>query len=128
MLVSQLAGVSGYRVGGTITVSTRTDFVGGQIVQVPVLLFSNIQVPRAPGPFLYLTRRAGVPRNLQNDDLRIPINAVADGSFTVEGSFEQDFTADVDLNEFANGSWIVWCDPFGILLGGGSISVGAQSF
>ena len=109
--------------------SSRTDFVNGQIVQIPVLSFQNIEVPSAPGPFLYLTTRSGVPNNLRSDDLRIPISSVNDGSFTVEGSFQQDFVATdnsgqtIDLTAYANGSWIVWCDPFGILLGGGTITM-----
>lgn len=121
-LFSQLTG-RGYRVGGSITVEYRTDFVDGMVVHIPVLRFQDILAPTAPGPFLYLTRRPNNPRSLAQEDIRVPIQGAVDGSFTVEGSFTQDFTFDVDLAEFTNGSWIVWCDPFRVHLGGGTISV-----
>jgi hypothetical protein len=63
---------------------------------------------------------------LTNDDIFIPIDSVGGGSFSVQGKFEQvlDEIANVyDLSDYQNGSWVVWCRPFSVWLGGGAIEI-----
>ena len=127
ILVSELEG-SSYSVGGTITIQYRMDVdsSSGNVVQVPFMVFENIQAPSAPGPFLWMTRRANERHgSILPEDIYIPIEGASDGtSFTLEGDFAQDFPEpNVDLSEFANGSFIVWCEPFSVWLGGGPIVV-----
>ena len=128
-LTSNLQGTSSYPISGTISLEFRSDFVNGEIQSVPTLRFDNIMPPSAPGPVLYLS-----PRSLEEsrgsspttNDLLIPIDEAGDGSFTVSGTFFQDLDEvgdDVSISDFENGSWIVWCDPFSVYLGGGQIRV-----
>ena len=129
LLTSELQGGS-YSISGTVSVEYRTDFVDGDFKSVPTLKFDNIAPPSAPGPFLYLTRRSLEESRgtgpIENEDLYIPIDEASDGSFTVRGTFFQDLDELMDvetIDEFRNGSWIVWCGPFSVYLGGGQINV-----
>lgn len=81
----------------------------------------------APGPYLYLSKRPFSETeggDLVDTDIAIDIDGVANGSFTVDGRFEQilDEIENVrDLREYDGGSFIIWCRPFGVWLGGGPI-------
>jgi hypothetical protein len=126
ILISSLEGE--YDISGTITINYITNFVGGQVVNVPRMQFDIPQAAGAPGPFLYLSKRPySETKNgrLTSSDIYIPIDEIGDGSFTVEGRYDQvlDEVDDVqDLQDYTNGSWIVWCEPFSVWLGGGPIA------
>jgi len=106
-----------YNVDGTITMDYVMRFQNSEIVTVPRLRFNIPEVIRAPGPFLYLskrpfseTSRRGSELN-EEDDIAILIDEVSGGGFTVEGMFDQildEIDNIQDLNEYINGSWIVW--------------------
>jgi hypothetical protein len=124
------ASLSGeYRIGGTLTIDYRNDLINGQIQSVPILKFDIPRLASAPGPYLYLskrpyseTRRGG----LSSDDIFIPIDSGEGGSFSVQGTFEQvlDEIGNVyDLSDYQNGSWVVWCRPFRVWIGGGRIEI-----
>ena len=91
--------------------------------------FNIPEVPRAPGPFLYLSKRpyseTFESRRLDgSQDIFIPLDEGEDGSFTLQGRFEQELDeigSAEDLNDYVNGSWIIWCRPFNVWLGGGEI-------
>lgn len=88
----------------------------------------DIPEASAPDPYLYLSKRPYSETkegSLTSADIYIPIDEIGDGSFTAEGRYEQalDEISNVqDLNDYTNGSWIIWCRPFGVWLGGGPIS------
>ena len=117
-----------YNIAGSITVDYRNDLVNGQIETIPILKFDLAGVPRVPLPFLYLSKRPYSETrggDLDPDDIFIPIDGAEQGSCTLLGAFEQSFdeidTGTMDLSEYVNGSWIVWCEPFRVYLGGGPI-------
>jgi len=123
------ASLSGsYRIGGTITIDYNQQFQNGAVVSVPVLQFDIPRLSSAPGPHLYLSKRPYSQTrrgNLSSDDIYIPMDEVAGGEFAVSGRFDQflDEIGNVeDLNDYVNGSWIVWCRPFGVWIGGGPIT------
>jgi len=117
-----------YRIGGTITIDYVQGFTNGAIVTLPVLQFDIPSLSSAPGPHLYLSKRPFSQTrrgSLSSDDVYIPMDEVSGGEFAVSGRFDQ-FLDELDsvenLNDYTNGSWIVWCRPFGVWIGGGSIS------
>ena len=123
ILFSQLGG-GGYNVGGTITLQYRTDIDNnGNVINVPFLLFENINPVSAPGPFLWMTRRANTRHSqILDNDIYIAIDGTQDGSFTKGGTYALDFPEpNVDFSEFVGGSYIVWCEPFSVWIGGGEI-------
>jgi len=123
VLFSELSG-GGYGVAGTITLQYRTDLDdNGNVVNVPFLLFENINAPSAPGPFLWMTRRANDRhRQILDEDVYIAFEDRPDGSFTKGGTYAVDFPQpEVDFSEFVGGSFIVWCEPFSVWIGGGDI-------
>ena len=93
-----------------------------ELENVPYLFFENIEAPSAPGPVLWMTRRANERHTtILEEDIYIKV-ADSDGSFTVEGTYTIDFPSPgIDFKEFVNGSFIVWCEPYSVWLGGGSI-------
>lgn len=97
-------------------------------MDVARLRFDIPNLSNAPGPYLYLSKRPfSETRNggLSDEDIFVPIDSGSEGQFNVKGRFDQflDEIASVqDLQEYANGSWIVWCRPFGVWIGGGDIS------
>ena len=124
------ASLSGeYRIGGTLTIDYRNDLVNGQIQSVPILEFNIPRLASAPGPYLYLSKRPYSQTRqgrLTNDEIFIPIDSVGGGSFSVQGNFEQvlDEIGNVyDLRDYQNGSWVVWCRPFSVWIGGGPIEI-----
>jgi hypothetical protein len=124
-LTSSLSGE--YRIGGTLTINYRNNLVNGQIRAVPILRFDIPNLASAPGPFLYLSKRPYSETRrgrLTSDEIFIPIDSVDEGSFSVQGTFEQvlDEIGNVqDLSDYQNGSWVVWCRPFSVWIGGGAI-------
>jgi len=117
-----------YNIDGTITVDYVSDFVNGNVVTRARMRFDIPEAARAPGPFLYLSKRPysqSRGRRLDSSDIPIPMDQTGGGSFTIEGVYDQilDEIGNVqNLSEYTNGSWIVWCEPFSIWLGGGPIS------
>ena len=126
VLVGDIDGSGSYNIGGSITIDTVMDLKGGEIVDVARLRF-DVQPVSAPGPYLYLSKRPFSETrdaNLNEEDVWIPIEGVENGSFTKGGMFEQilDEIGNVqDLKEYEGGSFIIWCRPFGVWLGGGTI-------
>ena len=125
VLVSTLEG-DDYDIGGTITIDYVTTLEGGEAVDLARLRF-DVAAVSAPGPYLYLSKRPFLETeggNLVDTDIAIDIDGVLNGAFTMEGRFEQilDEIENVrDLREYDGGSFIIWCRPFGIWLGGGPI-------
>jgi len=125
VLVSSLQGDS-YGIEGTITIDYVMDLEGGEIVDKARLRF-DVAAVSAPGPFLYLSKRSFSETKggrLDDFDIGIDIEGVDNGSFTMDGRFEQilDEIEDVqELSEYEGGSFIIWCRPFGVYLGGGPI-------
>jgi hypothetical protein len=124
------ASLSGeYQIGGTLTIDYRNDLVNGQVQSVPILEFDIPRLASAPGPFLYLSKRPYSETRrgrLTNDEIFIPIDSADGGSFSVQGNFEQvlDEIGNVqDLSDYQNGSWVVWCRPFSVWIGGGPIEI-----
>lgn len=124
-LVGNLEGDS-YNIAGTITIDSVAGIEGGQAVSIARLQF-DVNAVSAPGPYLYLSKRPFSETRdgrLVAEDIEIEIDGVENGSFTKGGVFEQVFDEidDVqDLREYEGGSFIVWCRPFGVWLGGGPI-------
>jgi hypothetical protein len=118
-----------YQIGGTLTIDYRNDLVNGQVQSVPILEFDIPRLASAPGPFLYLSKRPYSETRrgrLTNDEIFIPIDSADGGSFSVQGNFEQvlDEIGNVqDLSDYQNGSWVVWCRPFSVWIGGGPIEI-----
>jgi hypothetical protein len=126
ILRSELSG--SYNIDGTITIDYVQAFQNGQVVDLPRLQFEIPDLADAPGPYLYLSKRAYSETrdgDLEDQDVFIPIDSGSDGQFNVKGQFEQ-FLDEIEnvqeLEDYANGSWIVWCRPFGVWIGGGEIS------
>lgn len=125
VLVSTLEG-DDYDIDGTITIDYVTALEGGEAVNLARLRF-DVAAVSAPGPYLYLSKRPFSETeggDLVDTDIAIDIDGVANGSFTVDGRFEQilDEIENVrDLREYDGGSFIIWCRPFGVWLGGGPI-------
>jgi len=117
-LVAQMSGAGSHTVGGTITVDNRVNIVDGVLIETSFLVFQDIRVPSAPGPFLYLSNDG----SWESDDMFIPIEGTTDSAFTQRGDFTQDLDRTINLSNFIEGSLIVWCRPFGILLGSGKIT------
>lgn len=121
-LVAQMSGKSSYTVGGTITVDNRINIVDGVFIETSFLVFKNIRVPSAPGPYLYLSNDGSWDGN----DMFIPIEGTGSGktrgSFTQRGDFTQDLDMTINLQAFTEGSLIVWCRPFSIELGSGEFT------
>jgi len=127
VLESSLSG--DYGTQGTIRIEYSNEFVDGEIKPVPLLKFDLPNAVSAPGPFLYLSKRPlseSRGSDIASDDIFIPLDesASSGSSFNVKGKFEQvlDEVAVADIGDYANGSWVVWCRPFGVYIGGGSIS------
>jgi len=126
ILFSEITG--DYNIGGTITIDYISNFVDGIVVSQARMRFNLPKVASAPGPFLYLSKRPYSEtrgKKLDRSDIPIPIDESQGGSFTVEGNYDQalDEISNIqNLSEYANGSWIVWCEPFGVWIGGGPIS------
>jgi len=125
VLVSTLEG-GDYDIDGTITIDYVTALEGGEAVNLARLRF-DVAAVSAPGPYLYLSKRPFSETeggDLVDTDIAIDIDGVANGAFTVDGRFEQilDEIENVrDLREYDGGSFIIWCRPFGVWLGGGPI-------
>jgi len=126
ILFSEITG--DYNIGGTITIDYISNFVDGNVVSQARMRFNLPKAASAPGPFLYLSKRPYSEtrgKKLDRSDIPIPIDESQGGSFTVEGNYDQalDEISNIqNLSEYANGSWIVWCEPFGVWIGGGPIS------
>lgn len=127
ILTSELSG--SYDIGGTITIDYVQGFENGQVVDLPRLQFDIPDLSDAPGPYLYLSKRSYSETqrgDLEGDDILIEVDAGQDGQFNVKGRFDQflDEAGSAEaLQDYANGSWIVWCRPFGVWIGGGEITV-----
>lgn len=126
VLKSEISG--SYNIDGTITIDSVQGFENGQVVDVPRLRFDVPELSNAPGPYLYLSKRPYSETQggkLKDTDVFIPIDSGSDGQFNVKGRFDQ-FLDEIgsvqDIEDYANGSWIVWCRPFGVWIGGGAIS------
>merc|ERR1712071_94821 len=98
----------------------------GNTLTFTTLKFIDINPPNAPGAMIYLSPKAGGKKI--NDAGVVPIEieqAKKNGWYTVSGTFEQE--APVGYDENANyQEIIVWCEPFGIYLGGGAIEYTEQ--
>jgi len=132
VLESSLSG--NYGTQGTIRIEYANEFVDGEIKLVPRLRFDLPNTVSAPGPFLYISKRPfseSQGSDIASDDIFIPLDesTSSGGSFNVKGKFEQvlDEVALEDIADYANGSWVVWCRPFGVYIGGGSISEAMSS-
>lgn len=126
VLVADLEGRSSYNIDGSITIDTVRGFEGGQVVEIPRLQF-DVDAASAPAPYLYLSKRPYSETrrgDLDDDDILIEIDGIRDGTFTKGGIFEQvldEIGSAQDLSEYDGGSFIIWCRPFEIYLGGGPI-------
>lgn len=95
---------------------------------MPRLRFDVPELSDAPGPYLYISKRPYSETQggkLEDTDIYIPIDSGSDGQFNVKGRFDQfldEISSVQDIEDYANGSWIVWCRPFGVWIGGGAIS------
>jgi hypothetical protein len=126
ILRSDLSG--SYNIDGTITIDYVQGFQNGEVVDLPRLQFDIPNLSDAPGPYLYLSKRSYSETrggDLKDEDVYIPIDTGNEGGFNVKGRFDQ-FLDEIenvqDLEDYANGSWIVWCRPFQVWIGGGAIS------
>ncbi len=126
ILTAQVSG--SYNIDAMITIDYVQGFENGQVVNRPRLQCDIPNLSNAPGPYLYLSKRPYSEtrrRDLEDEDILIRIDSGNNGQFNVKGRFEQylDELGSVhDLEDYTNGSWIVWCRPFGVWIGGGSIS------
>lgn len=126
ILTAQVSG--SYNINAMITIDYVQGFENGQVVNRPRLQFDIPNLSNAPGPYLYLSKRPYSEtrrRNLEDDDILISIDSGENGQFNVRGRFDQfldELHSVDDLEDYTNGSWIVWCRPFGVWIGGGSIS------
>lgn len=126
VLTAQVTG--SYNIDATITIDFVQGFENGKVVNRPRLQFEIPDLSNAPGPYLYLSKRPFSEtrrRDLEDDDIFISIDSGEDGQFNVRGRFDQfldELDSALDLEDYTNGSWIVWCRPFGVWIGGGSIS------
>ena len=119
-----------YHNGATITIDSVAGFENGQTINQARLKFDVPSVGAAPGPYLYLSKRpySETKRGSLDPefDVFIPIDNGTDEQFNVEGKYDQLLdeidVSSQDLNEYVNGSWIVWCRPFEVWIGGGPIS------
>lgn len=129
ILVSSLDGE--YGITGTITIKYRNGLGDdGQVRTIAVMTFDIPSAPEgAPLPILYLSPRPFSETengSLEATDILVPMDGAEKGSFTLQGTFEQELDEIDDasiLNDFTNGSWIVWCEPFAVYLGGGPIQI-----
>jgi hypothetical protein len=117
--VSVLAG-QGYNVKGTVTFDTRIDLEGTAAVAVPYIQFENIEPPEAPGPYMYISKnpyRRG--QQIESQDIFLPIENTKSNTFSRNGQFSQDLNKQLDLSQY--NSLVIWCRPFEVFLGGGSV-------
>lgn len=87
-------------------------------MSTPSLTFQNIESPSAPDAILYLSKDTG--RDV-NGAITIWIEGTNGRRFAKNGNFVQDLEDDIDLEEYKNGSFVVWCRRFSVYLGGGNI-------
>jgi len=125
-LIGNLEGDS-YNIEGTIVIDYVAGLQGGEVITSAKLQF-DVSAVSAPGPYLYLSKRPFSEtkggRLVEQEDIGIEIDGVANGAYTKGGVFEQvlDEIDNVqDLREYEGGSFIIWCRPFGVWLGGGAI-------
>jgi len=125
IFASSMPSSSQYPTSGTINFVRRykTDVNTGEAVPFTTLKFVDIDPPSAPGAMIYLSPMAGGRRI--NEDGVIPIEieqADKNGWYTVSGTFEQE--APAEYNDSTANYYqeiIIWCEPFGVYLGGGAI-------
>mmetsp|Transcript_9850 Transcript_9850/g.11812 ORF Transcript_9850/g.11812 Transcript_9850/m.11812 type:complete len:312 (-) Transcript_9850:25-960(-) len=121
VLTAQLGG--SYSIGGSITMMNVKTLSGEDLIEETVLVFKGITISGAPGPFLYLSKDRTFS---SSSDLEVPIDGGATrngkpGFYTKLGDFTQVISPALDLTEYENGRWIVWCLPFTVVLGGGNL-------
>merc|ERR1712232_88170 len=99
-----------------------------ELKDVPKLKFLDIQMhPIPPALFLYLTNRPNWIRYDPNDIfVSIPGDThheFPEGSFNYEGTYNIDWPHydTIDIQNFKNGYWYLWCETFTIVLAGGSV-------
>jgi len=129
ILVSSLESFD-YNIEGTLTIDYSFVFSGGELSSQPRLTLDLPVAASAPGPFLYLSPRpyseTRGTRRLTDEDIYIPVDETPDGSFTIQGEFQQildELGSAQDVEKYTQGSWIVWCRPFRVWLGGGPIEI-----
>lgn len=122
-----------YIISGDINVRGKVGRIGGtyDLYDKPVMRFEEIDLaPQPPALFLYLTTRSGWMR-FGDDDIYFAMEGDGDitwpeGSFYEEGSFNMEWplTDDrVDIRDYMEGYWYLWCTTFRITLAGGDIEV-----
>mmetsp|Transcript_24276 Transcript_24276/g.28596 ORF Transcript_24276/g.28596 Transcript_24276/m.28596 type:complete len:370 (+) Transcript_24276:137-1246(+) len=118
-LSTQLSGSGSYTIKGTITLEIVLRLVNGEIVETPSFMFQNIESPSAPDAFLYLSKDTGKD---VNGAITISIDGASNGRLARNGNFVQDLDEEINLEDYKNGSFVVWCKRFGVYLGGGEIT------
>jgi hypothetical protein len=119
-----------YNIAGSITVdyAVSTEVIEGDSFTFPILRFNIFETVVDPEPYLYLSNRPYSETRkgwLSPDDILVHIDTSDDGSFTATGTFDQPFHEITDfrnLDDYADGSWLIWSLPLNIWLGGGSIA------
>jgi len=100
------------------------------LVDVPVFEFENIALSlQPPELYLYLTTRSAWMR-FSKDDTFIFMEednklGLPEGTFNKEGSYSMSWPleGEVDIRDFMNGYWFLWCTTFSLTLGGGPIEI-----
>jgi len=128
VLRSELEGWKDYNVAGTIEIKTRSVSSGSSIADEAYLELNIKDIPRAPDARLYLSKEP-LDRGASSldDDKVLFIEITGHDSSPLmakKGEYFQDLTfgREIDLNDFKNGSFIVWCKKFTVYLGGGEIT------
>ena len=120
-----------YYITGSIRISGKVGrtFSTLELKDVPTIKFLDIQMhPIPPALYLYLTNRPNWIRFNPNDIfVSIPGNphdGFPEGSFNYEGTYSIDWPHDdtIDIQNFKNGYWYLWCETFAIVLAGGSVA------
>jgi len=112
-----------YPTSGTINFVRRYtfDISTGAITSFVTMKFVDIDPPNAPGAKIYLSPVSGGKKINEVGVIPVDIEqAEKNGWYTVEGSFEQNVPGDYDENSNYQ-QVIIWCEPFDVYIGGGTI-------
>jgi len=101
------------------------------LVDVPAFKFEDISLsPQPPALFLYLTTRSGWNKLVKDEDIFIPIEGDGNrefpgGSFYEKGSYRMSWPLEgkVDIRDYMEGYWFLWCTTFTITLAVGPIEI-----
>jgi len=121
-----------YKISGSIEINGRVKRKStGKIIDIPEITFHDIKMsPQPPNLFLYLTTRSAWMRFGENDifiqmDTDESDPDFPQGSFSRTGTFTMDwpFEGSVNIIDFIDGYWYLWCETFTVTLAGGPITI-----